>query len=275
MNKHVWLSLVLCTSLLTAPTVYADSTSWKHHFSYESAQKTKLSRLWNPMDQGKPSDPMKTHEFVSLLHQVTGKPMNKLLLPNRSISRKEAAKWITDLTKFNTGIAYRPEAPFKDTSNPKDKEYQNAFAYVYYTGIMTGASDGRFHPEKPLTRGEATVILQRVLERMPQMAKDKAFEAVKEPLPETVYTLVKENREAEGLFTVSEGDYMYLVVNAGIKPTGGYTIKVNRISETNHAIYVQVEQTRPGEKDMVTMAISYPYQVVKIPHTTKRIFLLP
>lgn len=200
--------------------------------------------------------------------------MNKLLLPNRTISRKEAAKWITEMTKFNTGIAYRPEAPFKDSSTPNHKEYQSAFAYIYYTGIMTG--DGqRFYPERPLTRGEATVILQKVLERMPQMAITMEFEEVQEPLPETVYTLVRENREVEGLFTVSENNSMYIAVTSGMKPTGGYAVRVNRITETDHAIYVQVEQTSPGEADIVTMAISYPYHVVKIPDTKKRIFFIP
>lgn len=91
----------------------------------------------------------------------------------------------------------------------------------------------------------------------------------------TVFTLLKENREAEGLFTVSENGSTYMVVTAGMKATGGYKIHVNRITETNLAIYVQVEKSSPKEGEFVTMAISYPYEVVKIPQTSKQIFLIP
>lgn len=59
-----------------------------------------------------------------------------------------------------------------------------------------------------------------------------------------------------------------LAVFAGEKPSGGYTIQVERITQTDQTVIVYVTETAPGPRDITTMMITYPYQVVKIPHTS-------
>lgn len=54
----------------------------------------------------------------------------------------------------------------------------------------------------------------------------------------------------------------YIVLNLGEKNTGGYSIKVKNIEETEDSIIVTIEEEAP--EGIATMAISYPMMVVKI-----------
>lgn len=59
-----------------------------------------------------------------------------------------------------------------------------------------------------------------------------------------------------------------LAVFAGEKRSGGYTIRVERVTQTDQAVIVHVTETAPGPRDITTALITYPYQVVKIPRTS-------
>ena len=58
-------------------------------------------------------------------------------------------------------------------------------------------------------------------------------------------------------------------VFAGLKTTGGYSIKVTRVMEDDEKLTVFVEEVSPGKSCLVTQAITFPYQFVKIPRTNK------
>jgi len=62
--------------------------------------------------------------------------------------------------------------------------------------------------------------------------------------------------------------YTVLAVFAGEKRSGGYTVQVERVIQTDQAVIVRVTETAPGTDQMTTAQITYPYQVVKIPHTS-------
>lgn len=265
------LSLSLLCGLAAAP-VFAADNPWSSHYSLESAKDIQQSRLWEPMRNGHlPHEPMTKQEAFALLHQAVGKTAPSSTGDVTLATRSDLAHWLAELTQFNTGIAYRPASPFADTTALGGDD---AFAYVYYSGLMLGDGE-KFYPARPLQRGDLAIVLQRVLERMPQMASSMEFEGVAEPLPETVYTLVQENKEKEGLYTVSENGHRYLVVCAGEQSTGGYSVKVERVMETEKAIYVQVTKSAPRADMNVIQVLTYPYQVVKISDTQKEVYLLP
>ena len=58
-----------------------------------------------------------------------------------------------------------------------------------------------------------------------------------------------------------------LAVFAGEKRSGGYTVRVERVTRTDQAVIVHVAETAPGPGDITIALITYPYQVVKIPRT--------
>lgn len=54
----------------------------------------------------------------------------------------------------------------------------------------------------------------------------------------------------------------YIVVNLGEKTTGGYSIRVKNVEETEDSIVVTIEEIAP--KGMATTVMTYPMMVLKI-----------
>lgn len=56
----------------------------------------------------------------------------------------------------------------------------------------------------------------------------------------------------------------FVILNMGEKPSGGYSIAVESVRETADKIYIKVKETGPAEGEMATMAMTYPYAIVKV-----------
>ena len=59
-----------------------------------------------------------------------------------------------------------------------------------------------------------------------------------------------------------------VIVFAGEKPSGGYTIQVKRIIQTDQEVVVYVTETKPARDQLAITQITYPYQIVILPRTT-------
>ncbi|WP_163399806.1 protease complex subunit PrcB family protein [Flavobacterium fluviatile] len=64
----------------------------------------------------------------------------------------------------------------------------------------------------------------------------------------------------------------YVILNMGEKNTGGYSIGIEKVEETDKNIIITVKENIPAEDGMVMQVISYPYTVVKI-HSKKEIII--
>lgn len=62
----------------------------------------------------------------------------------------------------------------------------------------------------------------------------------------------------------------YVILNMGEKNTGGYSIGVDKVEETDKNIIITVKENAPATDAMVMQVITYPYTVVKI-HSKKEI----
>jgi len=62
--------------------------------------------------------------------------------------------------------------------------------------------------------------------------------------------------------------YILLGVFAGEKQSGGYTIQVTKVTQTDQAAIVYATETAPKAGQMVITQITYPYQIVRIPRTS-------
>jgi hypothetical protein len=58
---------------------------------------------------------------------------------------------------------------------------------------------------------------------------------------------------------------MVIVASMGSKPTGGYTIAIERVSESGGTVFVQVLETSPGRGCGTTQAITSPTAGVVVP----------
>ena len=222
-----------------------------------------------------PDAPIDRKEFVDLLEKGLGKKHDALNGADQHLNRLEVAELIAkSMPAVNTGIN-GGDTSFAYVDTPGiTADQKEALQFLYMTGIMVGDGEGRFNPKAALTRGEAAVLMERVIERSLQGGKDVAFERQSGELPQSVHTLVNENKVMEGLFSVVEGDTRYLLLSGGEVPTGGFTVSVGSIKETDAGIFVQATLIAPAEDQMVSEAIDHPYAVIAIKDTAKPVYLI-
>lgn len=92
---------------------------------------------------------------------------------------------------------------------------------------------------------------------------------------EEIYSGINANRDPG--YQVPEIDFkseLVLVFFMGEKNTGGYNITVKSISEASNHINVYYKENSPKPTDMVTMAITQPYCIVKIKKPSKELNFL-
>lgn len=96
--------------------------------------------------------------------------------------------------------------------------------------------------------------------------KDLEFTVTaEENIPEELLAAVNE-KKAEGCkLTYQDGGFLYICMGYGQQETGGYSIAVNALYETENAVYFDTTLLgpEPGENSDKKNSPSYPYVVVK------------
>lgn len=74
-----------------------------------------------------------------------------------------------------------------------------------------------------------------------------------------------ENKENYGFYThtINEQE-KYLLVSAGERRTGGYSLEIEGVNELSQMITFNINLNEPSDDDMVTQALTYPNLLVKI-----------
>ena len=97
-----------------------------------------------------------------------------------------------------------------------------------------------------------------------QKVRDLAFTVVSEDcLPEELLEKVSEAKAQEFKITFTKENYLYICIGYGEQKTGGYSITLNELYETQNAIYIDTNLIGPQPEDIKKEASSYPYIVVK------------
>lgn len=84
-----------------------------------------------------------------------------------------------------------------------------------------------------------------------------------EKIPEELLSIVNEKKQGPFSLTYSDKDYLYICIGYGEQATGGYSIAVNELYETDSAIYVNTELLGPQPSEKSNPTPSYPYIVLK------------
>ena len=98
-------------------------------------------------------------------------------------------------------------------------------------------------------------------------AQDIPFEEIADEstLPQDVQDAISEYKAEKGYKVFNaEAEQAYVLITAGEKRTGGYGIEVVSVQNTDNTTRIIVKETSPGEDDMVTKVLTYPYTAVKI-----------
>jgi len=83
-------------------------------------------------------------------------------------------------------------------------------------------------------------------------------------LPAEVQSWIDAATDNFGGQTFVHEDILYLLVTYGEKPTGGYVVEITDIAEEEGKLIVTAHFTEPGEDDMVTQALTYPYDLAML-----------
>ncbi len=92
------------------------------------------------------------------------------------------------------------------------------------------------------------------------------FEQVnKENLPQSIADWANSNQETKGFHIMTYDDTSYVLASAGQQPTGGYSVEITQINRiSDNQAFVKAVLTTPGPEEIVTMALTYPYDVVRL-----------
>lgn len=92
-----------------------------------------------------------------------------------------------------------------------------------------------------------------------------------EKIPEELLSIINEKKAEPFKLTYSDKDYLYICIGYGEQATGGYSIAVNELYETDSAIYVNTELLGPEPSEKSNPTPSYPYIVLKTEYLDKTV----
>ncbi|NLW28037.1 stalk domain-containing protein, partial [Acetivibrio saccincola] len=82
---------------------------------------------------------------------------------------------------------------------------------------------------------------------------------------ETLSKWYENNYKEKGIYSIADGEWMYVLVAAGEKNTGGYNVEVDSVVKTSSdTAYVYARLISPDMYSIVTMAFTYPNVLIKI-----------
>lgn len=90
-------------------------------------------------------------------------------------------------------------------------------------------------------------------------------------LPSDIKNIADSNKISRGYVLVKSQDANYLLIFAGRKSSGGYSLKVKDFKDMDDSLEVIIEEEGPNPKMKVTMAITYPYIAIKFNKDYKHI----
>ncbi len=88
-----------------------------------------------------------------------------------------------------------------------------------------------------------------------------------EEIPQKIKDILPRYQNLERALACKIDEEIYVIVTRGEKPTGGYTVNIDKIEKIMEdekfklVVYAEYKDPEPGE--VVTEAITYPYTVVK------------
>ena len=90
-------------------------------------------------------------------------------------------------------------------------------------------------------------------------------------LPDELKEILDQKKESAFKLTYADEGYLYICVGYGKQESGGYSVTVNELYETDNAIYVNTNLLGPTAGSSPGTSPSYPYIVLKIEFRDKTV----
>lgn len=86
---------------------------------------------------------------------------------------------------------------------------------------------------------------------------------------DTLMNWYNENNMKAGVSSIRDGKYIYALIGAGEKPTGGFIVNIDKVVYiTDDTVSVNARVTPPGDNVRVMMVITYPSKLIRIKSDT-------
>lgn len=89
--------------------------------------------------------------------------------------------------------------------------------------------------------------------------------------PEEFLKNLEEKKINPFQMTYQDGTYLYMAVGYGEQKTGGYSILVEKLTETKDKIFLNTELRGPSKGEIVLEKPSFPYVVIKMENKSKEV----
>ncbi|KRD12519.1 hypothetical protein ASE21_00990 [Flavobacterium sp. Root901] len=116
----------------------------------------------------------------------------------------------------------------------------------------------------------STALYEVLTEQSDGGGNIKFFEILTEP--NEIKMLQNDPHLASKMKQADINNSNYVILNMGEKNTGGYSIGVESVEETDKNIIITVKEKSPAPDAMVMQVVTYPYTVVKV-HSKKEIIV--
>ena len=93
----------------------------------------------------------------------------------------------------------------------------------------------------------------------------------KKDIPTELFTIIEEKQTEEFTMSYTLDGYLYIAVGYGKQDTGGYSIQVEELYETESNIGINTTLVGPQAGEAVNKMATYPYVVVKTEYIDKNI----
>ena len=111
-----------------------------------------------------------------------------------------------------------------------------------------------------------------MLQKKNSEAKEVDYTVVKkEELPPEVKKIIEVKKQEEFQMAYQCEGELYLLRGYGIQSSGGYSIRVEKVSENDTELHVKTKLIGPKGKDGGTEGISCPYLVIKVENRHKKV----
>ncbi|NLL57026.1 MAG: protease complex subunit PrcB family protein [Firmicutes bacterium] len=139
--------------------------------------------------------------------------------------------------------------------------------------------------EEKVSEGEITEPEQQMPAEKPREDTPREdtpeYEVIEDldTLPEKIAETLEHLKRQRGYFVFNPKDYgtgndLYVLISAGEKPTGGYSINIDSLTLQNNTLKVVVKEQEPAAEDGVIQVITYPLVVVKMYDLIEGIYVI-
>lgn len=90
------------------------------------------------------------------------------------------------------------------------------------------------------------------------------FDVLTDNIPGDIEALIDSNKGNKGYIAKEIDGVWYVVIFMGEQLTGGYSVEVSSIEDNEGKTIISVNEENPADDAIVMMALTYPYQVIKI-----------